>query len=184
MQLLGQCQDAICSVYDFIVEIEGDENLVLNELSDYYKIVYEIYSDLESGQNLNYRNTSKRLRKFLLNIENSIKNNIEIRREIVFLPYKASMWDSLESVWEKMSIEPNCDTYVIPIPYYNRNSDGTLGDLHYEADRMPDKVKVEKYDDYDFKKRKPDEIYIHNPYDGRVLIKDRKKYYCTKITLD
>ena len=47
-----------------------------------------------------------------------------IRREVVFLPYKASMWDSLESVWKRYEDDPLVDAYVIPIPYYDKNPDG------------------------------------------------------------
>ena len=71
----------------------------------------------------------------MVQIENSIKHEIPEWREAVFLPYKASMWDSLESVWRAAWEDPDCDAYVIPIPYYDRNPDRSLGELHYEGDQ-------------------------------------------------
>jgi len=105
------------------------------------------------------------LSQSIVKIGNSIKKEIKIRREAVFLPYKASMWDSLESVWKAADEDPECDAYVIPIPYYDRMPDGSLGEMHYEADQYPSYVPVVQYDEYDFEKRRPDMIFIHNPYD-------------------
>lgn len=54
---------------------------------------------------------------------------------------------------------------MIPIPYYDRNPDGSFGKLHDERDQYPPNVPVVKFEDYDFEKRRPDMIFIHNPYD-------------------
>ena len=96
---------------------------------------------------------------------NSVKNDIPERREVVFLPYKASMWDSLESVWKAADEDPDCDAYVIPIPYFDRNSDGSFKEMHYEGGQYPAYVPITHYDDYDISVREPDMIFIHNPYD-------------------
>lgn len=75
------------------------------------------------------------------------------------------MWDSLESVWMAAKADENCDAYVIPIPYYNKNPDGSFREMYYEGDQYPDYVPIVRYDNYDFAIHKPDIIYIHNPYD-------------------
>lgn len=97
-------------------------------------------------------------------IQNGIKDMPE-RVEAVFLPYKASMWDSLESVWVAADEDESCDAYVIPIPYYDKNPDGSFKEMHYEAEEYPGYVPVTHYDEYDFQKHHPDMIFIHNPYD-------------------
>lgn len=94
-----------------------------------------------------------------------LENNVSTQREIVFLPYKASMWDALEFAWRKKAAEPGCTALVVPIPYYDRNADTTLGERHYEIDEFPDDVPVISCEEYDFAGRHPDAIYIHNPYD-------------------
>lgn len=107
----------------------------------------------------------KRLRRIHSKIAGSVQKDIKVRQEVVFLPYKASMWDSLESVWKASDKDPDCDAYVIPIPYYDRQQDGRLGEVHYELDQYPMDVPVMRYEEYDFEKRQPDVIFIHNPYD-------------------
>jgi len=49
--------------------------------------------------------------------------------------------------------------YVIPIPYYDRNSDGSLAEMHYEGDMFPQEVPITHYLTYDISKNKPDVIY-------------------------
>ena len=83
----------------------------------------------------------------------------------MFLPYKASMWDSLESIWKEADTDPACEAYVIPIPYFDKNPDGSFREEHYEGDQYPKNVPITRYDEYDLEAHHPDIIYIHNPYD-------------------
>ena len=76
------------------------------------------------------------------------------------------MWDSLESVWLAAKEDPDCDAYVVPIPYFDRMSDGSFGKMHYEGNLFPDYVDITDWRQYDIEKRYPDIIYFHNPYDG------------------
>lgn len=118
----------------------------------------------------------------LVPIGASIKNDIKVRLEILFLPYKASMWDSLESVWMAADADPDCDAYVMPIPYYERNADGSFGTCHYEGGELPDYVPVTHYESYSLEKRQPDIIYIHNPYDhGNYVTSVDPIYYSSHL---
>lgn len=102
------------------------------------------------------------------------------RKEIVFLPYKASMWDSLESLWEKADEDENTDAVVIPIPYYEKNPDGSFGKEHYEGNEYPSYVPITDYREYDFGIRCPDEIYIHNPYDDTNFVTSVHPFFYSK----
>lgn len=42
--------------------------------------------------------------------------------KVVFMPYKASMWDSLESIWMAADKDERCETLVVPITYYELDS--------------------------------------------------------------
>jgi len=86
--------------------------------------------------------------------------------EVVFLPYKACMFDSLESIWAAADADPECRAYVIPIPYYDKNPDGSFGEMHCERDLYPDYVPVTDWQTYNIEEHRPDIIFIHNPYDG------------------
>ncbi len=108
----------------------------------------------------------QQLDRSVLEIKEHIQTDIPERLEIAFLPYKASMWDCLESVWEAAAADPDCETYVVPIPYLDKGPDDTFTDIHCEADKFPPDVPVISWQEYDIAARHPDIIYIHNPYDN------------------
>lgn len=162
-ELLQQCQQGAIQLGNLIESLEGEDFVTVRHLEDYCENVYQIYEEL--GQNNDVHSMIRRLHDYLKRIEHSVRNDIPLRREVVFLPYKASMWDSLESVWRAADTDENTDAYVIPIPYFDRNPDGTFGEMHYENEQYPKDVPIVHYEDYDLEARRPDIIYIHNPYD-------------------
>lgn len=165
MDLLEQCQSGAIELGNMIEHAEGEGFVTIPLLEEYCELVYQNHEAIWNHTPLNANKICKNLQKSLNSIKNSIKNDISVRLEAVFLPYKASMWDSLESVWEAANEDPNCDAYVIPIPYYDRDSTGKFSVMHYEGDLYPDYVPITRYDEYDFAENQPDMIFIHNPYD-------------------
>lgn len=170
MQLLEDCQNAGISLGTLIEKSEGEGHLTVSLLEEYCELTYQFHEELSGKSGCNANKIYKVLRQKLIKISNSIKNDIVLKREVIFLPYKASMWDSLESVWKAAEEDPNCDAYVIPIPYYDKNSDGSFREMHYEGDQYPEYVPIIKYDTFDFEQHQPDMIFIHNPYDNFNLV--------------
>lgn len=164
--LLGQCQEGAIELGNMIEYEEGEGFVTILFLESYCELVYEIHEELQNTQNMNGNRAYKKLRKSLVKIEYSVRHDIKVRLEALFLPYKASMWDSLESIWAAADADPQCDAYVVPIPYYEKNPDGSFGTYHYEGNDFPDYVPVIDYERYLLEERKPDVIYIHNPYDN------------------
>ena len=162
--MIAECQTAAVSVGETIEKTEGEGHISVSCLEEYCELLFRIYEDINGG-NANVNKTYKILRKQLIKIENSIKNDIVVRKEIVFFPYKASMWDSLESIYLAAKADPECDAYCVPIPYYDLNSDRSLGKMHYEGNDYPKDIEVTDWQEYDFEHIMPDVIYTHNPYD-------------------
>ncbi|MCI8646739.1 MAG: hypothetical protein HFE76_08045 [Firmicutes bacterium] len=170
MELLGQCQEGAVKTGTLIEESEGADVITIHMLEEYCEDLYRFYGEMRQDQVQNINKSLKGFRKQLIRIQNSIKHDIRETTEAVFLPYKASMWDSLESVWQAAEADENCDAYVIPIPYYDRNPDRSFQEMHYEGNLFPDYVPITHYVEYNLKERRPDRIYIHNPYDGQNLV--------------
>ena len=163
VSILEDCQNTAIQIGTIIENSEGEGFVTVRFLEEYCEAVYEVSSNL--SYEINENKIQKTLDKKLMNAESSVKNDIKVRLEIVFCPYKASMWDSLESVWKAANDDPDCDAYVVPIPYYDRKPDGSFGEFHYEGGEYPDYVPVVHYETYNFENRRPDAVYIHNPYD-------------------
>ncbi len=166
MELLCDCQNGAIAIGNLIESTQGERHCAVALLEHYCELAYQVYKDLEENRKVSANRIYKLLKQETVRISNSIKHEIQIRTEAVFLPYKASMWDSLESVWRAADADKNCDAYVIPIPYYDKNPDGSFREMHYEADQFPDDVPVTGYDAFDFETHRPDIIFFHNPYDN------------------
>ncbi len=167
--MLSECQEFAIQLGNIIEKLEGEGHVTVSLVQEYCETLFHIYEAAgrnEIGANKAY----KLLNKLLIKIKNSIKNDITVRREIVFFPYKASMWDSLESVYLAAKEDPDCDVYCVPIPYFDLNPDHTLGQMHYEGHEYPEDIVITDWQTYSFEERKPDVIYIHNPYDNANLV--------------
>lgn len=172
------CQQAAIRLGDSIEQMEGEGTASVKYLEHYCERLYQVSMQLEE---LTAKKAYKFLEEALIKVENEITRMAE-KKEIVFLPYKASMWDSLESVYLAAKKDENCDAYVVPIPYYERNADGSLGKLHYEGDEYPRNIEITHYEDYNLEERHPDAIYIHNPYDDRNYVTCvPEQYFCSHL---
>lgn len=101
---------------------------------------------------------------------------------VLFLPYKYSMWDSFESIFEAAKEDENCEAYVMPIPYYDKDQDGNLTEIHDESGSYPDDVGIISWQDNQVDEIDPDVIFIHNPYDENNLVTSvHPKYYTNKL---
>lgn len=167
--ILSQCQECAISIGTLVEKIEGEGFVTVSYVENYCDVLFSVYEEL-NGTDANANKAYKNLKKQLLRIENSVKNDVPVRKEIAFFPYKASMWDALESVYLAAKEDPDCDAYCVPIPYYDRNPDRSLGQMHYEGREYPKNIEVIDWQTYNFEERKPDIAYIHNPYDDWNLV--------------
>ena len=167
--VLTQCQQAAVAVGASIEQTEGEGHTAVSCLEGYCETLFRIYESLESG-GCSANKACRMLQKQLVKIENIVKNDISVRKEAVFFPYKASMWDSLESVYLALKEDPGYDAYCVPIPYFELNPDHSFGEMRYEGDQYPKGIEVTDWQEYGFEERMPDEIYIHNGYDECNLV--------------
>lgn len=163
--LLADSQEAAASMCEMIEQLQGKGIKTVELLEEFYKLLYQInacISDAEQGKPDFYA-----AKQSLQEIKSSIQSELKPERiEILFLPYKASMWDSLESIWIAAKDDPKCDAVVVPIPYYEKMPDGSLGQMHYEGGDYPSYVPIVDWQEYDLAARCPEVAFIHNPYDN------------------
>lgn len=175
--LLVDCQNVAVQIGATIEKYEESNTSVVPLLEQYCEEVYKGYSNISEIGNLRTL-----LSQTLTKAEKRVESDIKTRKEIVFMPYKSSMWDSLESIWKAADEDPDCDAYVVPIPYYDRKPDFSLGNFHYEGANFPDYIPITNYEVYDFQSRQPDVIYIHNPYDeGNYVTSVDPRFYSVEL---
>ena len=125
--------------------------------------------------------------RLISEIKTFISENIVYK--VVFMPYKASMWDSLESIWMAADKDERCEALVVPITYYELDNNQNPIKKVNERNLFPKYVNAVNDEEYDLENDLPDIIYIHNPYDDTNLVTrvDSRYYswnlkkYCEKL---
>lgn len=173
-QLLAECQDAAVAFGSHIEKLYGMQTQTVAALEQYCNALYQMSVavnedpdgdvNLEDAQQL-LEAAYTELCGATQQISDTYEAEFPERSEVVFLPYNASMWDSLESVWEAADEDPDCEAYVVPIPYYKLGEGKKVKEICYEGELYPKDVPVVHYTEYDIALRQPDKIFIHNPYD-------------------
>lgn len=166
--LLEDCQQLAIAFGTRIEKLYGEGTSTVSALETYCEKAYETGQNLQNPEQASEAYQS--LWKQSVEVEEIFEQEFPDKKEVVFFPYKASMWDSLESVYLAAKEDPNCDAYCVPIPYYDRNPDQSLGQMHYEGNEYPENIEITDWQTYHFEERKPDVIYIHNPYDDVNLV--------------
>lgn len=161
--MLAECQEFAAELGNAIERTEGEDCITVSHVEEYCETLFRVFEYINTACDAN--KISKILKKQLLRIENSVKNDIPVRKEVVFFPYKASMWDSLESVYLAAKEDSDCDVYCVPIPYFDMDANHSFTTMHYEGDMYPEDIEITDWQTYNLEERKPDIIFIHNPYD-------------------
>lgn len=157
--LLAQCQEEALWIGNAIEAERVFDQGIIHKLEEYCEDLYLISEGRAEAS------VWQKLNQYVTDVREYITHRTTERLEVAFFPYKASMWDSLESVWMAADRDAACDAYVVPVPYFDKNPDGSVSAMHDETDLFPDYVPVVRWDEYDVASRRPDIMYIHNPYD-------------------
>lgn len=123
--------------YDYL-DNDGNADRILNELEDKFASIIE-----------------------------AIDSEIVNRRSVLFLPVKAKHFSSMRAIYKMEKSTPDTDVYVMPLPYYYKEYDGSFKDeLHIETEEfMNAGIAVTDYNQFDLSLLCPERIYINSPYD-------------------
>lgn len=184
---LQQYQDAVIAVG---TKLEGSLNeeeqaMIIPVLEQYCEDIYMLSQC--DGSEVSFRKQIVLLREKHREILDYL-SKLPTRRMALFLPYKFSMWDSLESIYIAVKEDPDWDAVVVPIPYCECE-EGKERQWIYEGPEIYGDMQAISFRDFKIEEQKPDVIYIHNPYDGYNSVtsvpteyySDNLKAHCRKL---
>ena len=164
LNTLGNVQQLAIDMGTMVESCKGEGFVTVNYIQEYCEYIFKLYEAIVNNAFDNkYLND---LFASLEKVKDSIDNHILERKEVLFIISHVEKWKFFRNTYNEFLKDENCDVYVMVIPYYYKNFDGTLRDMQYEAGFLVENVNVVKYDEYDFGLRYPDMIFIQNPYDG------------------
>ena len=157
--ILNECQQAAIVIGETIEKSGDTDNGTVHFLEEYCEMLF-LLSEKSQVSSHDISELSQQLDKVFVGIR-----KLPTKYRVVFLPYKADMWDSLESIWIACSKDENCDCKVVPLPYYELNRIEQKWEYRYDGERFPKDLPVVHYSNYQLDILQPDIAYIHNPYD-------------------
>lgn len=171
MGILGECQNVAIELGTMIEGEKGEGTVTVGVLEQYCETIFRLHQGLqERSQNQDTGVSSEELLRELSSFEERLEDSagkeLKEKKEVVFVPYKSSLWGAMESMWRAAVADDEYSVVVVPAPYYYKDAYGKAKseELHYETE-YPEDVTITSYEGYNFEKRHPDRIVIQCPYD-------------------
>ena len=165
--LLAACQESTINIGNLLEAAYGEGFGAVSILEEYCESVYQLYQAIAGGEfgSEDAVGIAGFLSDIFGRMKQILKEEVIDRKEIVFIPYRADYWSSMEGMWKQAVKDGSYDVYVVPVPYYKKTARSELTDMYYEGDEFPEYVDVTDYKDYSFEKRHPDIIVTQNAFD-------------------
>lgn len=164
VEILQSAQNAAISIGNLLEEKYGEGISAVALLEQYCEMVYKASIEFDDD-------IKTKLDDLLSNAEVKTEELISDHGlDVLFLPCKASWWESMRDIFLWEDNNKSKRVKVIPIPYYYQNYYGMLGSMRRDSEEF-EKIaeldgKITNFDEYDIAKRHPDMIVIQFPYDG------------------
>ncbi|WP_379137998.1 hypothetical protein [Paenibacillus sp. sgz500958] len=186
LSAIYQINDPISAVSDCLAAIEAMSSKIMEEdpvpkqtIEQLVSIHTSLKRFLDDSTLINPEGVTF-LNDQLTILKDTFQDEIVGKLNIVFLPYKASMWDSLASIYEAALKDKNCVAHVVPIPYYQLTQSEQIP--VYEGGLFPQDVPVIHYSQYNLQEQQPDIVYLHNIYDQyNTLTRVPEQFYTSNL---
>ena len=99
-------------------------------------------------------------------IQENFLRDTRRKKTILLFPSKAEDWALFEPYWKEAK-QKGDKVYVIPIPYFEKRYDGSLGEEYYEGDKFPEDVVITNYKEYNYKGMLADLIIVRDNYNDK-----------------
>lgn len=164
-KLLQETQNVAIGIGESIEKKMGEGTETVSCLEQYCEIAYQLYGVVSQNAGIDGTEVRAILDQALSMVQQAA-DALQIPREIVFMPYRATQWKHMEKVWKEACMEENTIVRVVPVPYsYKRQFGREVSELQYDGELLPKEVSVTPYAEYFLENNHPDVIYIQAPYD-------------------
>lgn len=157
------CQKAAVAVGTALENKFGEGTEAVNLLERYCEKIYaalgrwddDIKADLDC---------------LIFEIEQSVNTLYDAgKTDILFLPCKASWWDTMKDVFLEADADKCNSVEVIPIPYFYHDHEKKLRESQTDITEFEKKLelkgKLTNFEEYELEKRHPEKIVIQFPFD-------------------
>lgn len=122
---MSKCLDDISSGIEMIGNFKDNKYVVFKVEKIFKENILKLDSEMDDIGKEQVKALKKAIKfvdvietnRLIPEIRTFISKNIVYK--VVFMPYKDSMWDSLERIWISADKDERCDELFVPITYYD-----------------------------------------------------------------
>ena len=173
---LSELQNNIVSFGTLTESIKGEDCKTVKLLEQYLEVIYKVAKyvqkfdegiSYEASAESKYAECDEGVKDTFASISEAIDSEIVNRRSVLFLPVKAKHFSSMRMAYEMEAATPDTDVYVMPLPYYYKEYDGSFKDeMHIDTEEfIKANIPVTDYSRFDLSLLCPEKIYINSAYD-------------------
>lgn len=173
---LSELQNNIVSFGTLTESIKGEGCKTVKLLEQYLEVIYKVAKyvqkfdegiSYEASAENKYAECDEEVKDTFASISEAIYSEIVNRRSVLFLPVKAKHFSSMRMAYEMEAATPDTDVYVMPLPYYYKEYDGSFKDeMHIDTEEfIKANIPVTDYSRFDLSLLCPEKIYINSAYD-------------------
>ena len=173
---LSELQNNIVSFGTLTESIKGEDCNTVKLLEQYLEVIYKVAKyvqkfdegiSYEASAESKYAECDEGVKDTFASISEAIDSEIVNRRSVLFLPVKAKHFSSMRMAYEMETATPDTDVYVMPLPYYYKEYDGSFKDeMHIDTEEfIKANIPVTDYSRFDLSLLCPEKIYINSAYD-------------------
>lgn len=160
---IADAQQLSIDIGNLIEQVKGEEYITISLIEKYCECLYMLFEQLNEGLDTDADN--RNLCDAYDKMNSSFESDIINHRDVVFIPFKSVHWKTMESAWQSECDTDNTDVYVMPIPYYYKDYDGSLLEEVYACEAFPSDINLVDYRSISLELLHPDVIYFQFPYD-------------------
>ncbi len=158
LHLLEEEQEYAIKLGTVIESRIGEGTDAVKKLEELCEVVYHIGEKVGRSD---YDEELDTLKALIKEVE-ELCIGLHMHREVAIFPYRMKYWDGIKDLWKSACDDEYTDVFLIPVPYYDKNPDGELGECHYEGLSVDCGVDINDYNEYKLDERYPDVIIIQN----------------------
>lgn len=158
-RLLSGCQDIAITLGTLIEGKFGENCTAVRKLEEFCELIYNASQSWDST-------VEDAINRMIKEVEEELNATLNSRKkEIVFIPCREAWWDTMKPLYDAVTDSGNMNVRLIPIPFYDCNPYGEIGESHDESDYFKTFEKYADITEYDFEKKHPDIIVMQVPFD-------------------
>lgn len=170
VQLLQDSQQLAMDLGNMLDQVLGEGCSIVGLLEQYCEAIYVLYEGLLANvSEQEMTDAYEQMDKLYEAISAELEQSVFRRRTVLFLPVMAKDWDGMHKLWQDAVADADCDVYVVPLPYYYRDYDGSAKKMCHEIAAFPGELGALDYNSLTpecLELLHPEVIVIQNPYDS------------------